>query len=235
MKTLREYVREQLDDNSNVLITEGKFWDWLKSLFSGKNKKSKNEYQKWLNSDNNNKKYDDIKNKLNKEFNNKSSDIFSNIGDDPSEEDVLKSINEYKKLSDKKLEILKKLNTDNEEKIEKASNEVKKAIAIECAAEELKSLRDWGNLYKHQLNFLKDNDPNKDKNLSNIVEGAKKYFNWFIESYYKDKDSEIKTAVADVFKKAKAYKYLDISDNDIKLNEKNYVEILKKSAQKENK
>ena len=32
LHSLNEYIREQLDDSNNVLITEGKFWDWIKSL-----------------------------------------------------------------------------------------------------------------------------------------------------------------------------------------------------------
>ena len=50
MKTLREYVREQLDDSCNVLITEGKFWNWVKSLFNGKDKKYKDSYNEWIKS-----------------------------------------------------------------------------------------------------------------------------------------------------------------------------------------
>ena len=57
MKTLREYVREQLDDNNNVLIAEGKFWNWVKSLFNGKDKKYKDSYNKWIKSADGAKEY----------------------------------------------------------------------------------------------------------------------------------------------------------------------------------
>ena len=57
MKTLREYVREQLDDSCNVLITEGKFWNWVKSLCSGKDKKYKDSYNEWIKSADGTKEY----------------------------------------------------------------------------------------------------------------------------------------------------------------------------------
>ena len=88
LHSLNEYIREQLDDSCNVLITQAKFWDWIKSLFKSKNKKYKDSYDEQIRSVDGAKEYAEKINKLKKEYSKKKEEILKNINDKSSPDDI---------------------------------------------------------------------------------------------------------------------------------------------------
>lgn len=239
MKTLREYVREQLDDNSNVLITEGKFWDWLKSLFRSKDKKYKDSYDEWLKSTDGAKEYAEKNNKLKKEYSKKKAEIIKNINDESSSDDIKKAFTQIAELDKKKFDAAQKINKENEKLLNDRPIDATIAIDIVATTDQIKALQEYKEMYIHFIKCNKkgipDTDERKKKNedCKNIVlEGAAYNVNLFNMGFFKDAEEKERKSIINTLKDGKVEKYFTISGDEISLNKNEYVKILDDAAQK---
>ena len=240
MKTLREYVREQLDDNSNVLITEGKFWDWLKSLFRSKDKKYKDSYDEWLKSTDGAKEYAEKNNKLKKEYSKKKAEILKNINDESSPDDIKKAFTQISELDKKKFDVTKKINQENEKLLKDRPIDATIAIDIVATTDLIKYLQENKEFYIHCIKCNKkaipDADERKKKNedCKNIIleDGAAFNVNIFNILFFKDAEEKERNSIINTLKDGKVEKYFTISGDEISLNKNEYVKILDDAEQK---
>ena len=239
MKTLREYVREQLDDNNNVLITEGKFWNWIKSLFNGKDKKYKDSYNEWIKSADGAKEYGEKTNKLKKEYSKKKEEILKNINDKSSPDDIKKACDKISELDKKKFDVTQKINKENETLLKDRPEDAIIATCIEAIMNEIKSLQEWKELYIHCIkcdkNAIKDadelkkrNEENKKSTLEYVTDEVKR-FNMF---FFKDNNEKEQKAIIDTLKDGKVEKYFTISGDEISLNTNEYSKLLDEAYKK---
>ena len=142
LHSLNEYIREQLDDSCNVLITEGKFWDWIKSLFKSKNKKYKDSYDEWIRSVDGAKEYAEKINKLKKEYSKKKEEILKNINDKSSPDDIKNTCDKISELDKKKFDVTQKINKENETLLKDIPEDAIIATCIEAIMHEIKSLQE---------------------------------------------------------------------------------------------
>ena len=233
MKTLKEYVREQLDDSNNVLITEGKFWYWIKSLFKSKNKKYKDSYDEWIRSVDGAKEYGEKINKLNKEYSKKKEEILKNINDESSPDDIKKACDKMSKLNKKKFDVNQKINKENEKLLKDRPEDAIIATCIEATMEQIKSLHGWKELYIHCIkcykNGIKDVDELKKRNEDNktsTLEYVTDEVNCFNMFFFKDNGEKEQKAIIDTLKDGKVEKYFTISGDEISLNKNEYSKLL---------
>ena len=233
MKTLKEYVREQLDDSCNVLITEGKFWDWIKSLFNGKDKKYKDSYNEWIKSADGAKEYGEKTNKLKKEYSKKKEEILKNINDESSPDDIKKACDKMSKLNKKKYDVNQKINKENETLLKDRPEDAIIATCIEATMEQIKSLQGWKELYIHCIKcntkgirnaneLKKKNEDNKTSTLEYVTDEVNR-FNMF---FFKDNNEKERKAIIDTLKDGKVEKYFTISGDEISLNTNEYSKLL---------
>ena len=233
MKTLREYVREQLDDNNNVLITEGKFWDWIKSLFKSKNKKYKDSYDEWIRSVDGAKEYGEKINKLKKEYSKKKEEILKNINDEYSPDDIKKACDKISKLNKKKFDVTQKINKENETLLKDRPEYAKIAVCIEAIMDEIKSLQEWKELYIHCIKcnkkgirdaneLKKKNEDNKTSTLEYVTDEVNRFNMWL----FKDANEKERKAISDTLKDGKVEKYFALSGDEISLNKNEYSKLL---------
>ena len=239
MKTLREYVREQLDDSCNVLITEGKFWNWVKSLFSGKDKKYKDSYNEWIKSADGTKEYGEKTNKLKKEYSKKKEEILKNINDESSPDDIKKACDKMSKLNKKKYDVNQKINKENEKLLKDKPEDAIIATCIEATIEQIKSLHGWKELYIHCIkcykNGIKDVDELKKRNEDNktsTLEYVTDEVNRFNMFFFKDANEKEQKAIIDTLKDGKVEKYFTISGDEISLNKNEYSKLLDEAYKK---
>ena len=239
MKTLREYVREQLDDNNNVLITEGKFWNWVKSLFNGKDKKYKDSYNEWIKSTDGAKEYGEKTNKLKKEYSKKKEDILKNINDKSSPDDIKKACDKISELDDKKFNVTQKINKENEKLLKDKPEDAIIATCIEAIMNEIKILQEWKELYidfvKSNKKLIEDADDLKKKNEENknsTLEYVTKGVNQFNTLFFKNAGEKERKAIIDTLKDGKVEKYFAISGDEISLNKNEYSKLLDEAYQK---
>ena len=239
MKTLREYVREQLDDNNNVLITEGKFWDWIKSLFNGKDKKYKDSYNEWIKSVDGAKEYGEKINKLKKEYSKKKEEILKNINNESSLDDIKKACDKMSKLNKKKFDINQKINKENEKLLKDRPEYAKIATCIEAIMDEIKSLQEWKELYIHCIKcdkkgikdadeLKKRNEENKNSTLEYVADEVNRFNMWL----FKDANEKERKAIIDTIKDGKVEKYFTISGDEISLNTNEYSKLLDEAYKK---
>lgn len=239
MKTLREYVREQLDDSNNVLITEGKFWDWIKSLFKSKNKKYKNSYDEWLRSVDGAKEYGEKINKLKKEYSKKKEEILKNINDESSPDDIKKACDKMSKLNKKKFDVNQKINKENEKLLNDRPEYAKIAVCINETTAQIKSLQEWKELYIHCIKcdkkvirdaneLKKKNEDNKTSTLEYVTDEVNR-FNMFL---FKDNGEKEQKAIINTLKDGKVEKYFTISGDEISLNKNEYSKLLNDAYKK---
>ena len=239
MKTLRKYVREQLDDSNNVLITEGKFWNWVKSLFNGKDKKYKDSYNKWIKSADGAKEYGEKTNKLKKEYSKKKEEILKNINDKSSPDDIKKACDKISELDKKKFDVTQKINKDNEKLLKDRPEDAIIATCIEATMEQIKSLQGWKELYIHCIkcdkNGIKDVDELKKRNENNktsTLEYVTDEVNRFNMFFFKDNGEKERKAIIDTLKDGKVEKYFTISGDEISLNKNEYSKLLDEAYKK---
>ena len=239
MKTLREYVREQLDDNSNVLITEGKFWNWIKSLFKSKDKKYKDSYDEWLKSVDGAKEYGEKNNKLKKEYSKKKEEILKNINDESSPDDIEKAFAQIAGLDKKKFDVTKKINQENEKLLNDRPIDATIAIDIVATTDIIKSLQEYKELYIHFIKCnkkaFKDADELKKRNEESkkiALKSAAESVNGFNILFFKDADEKERKSIINTLKDGKVEKYFIISGDAISLNKNEYVKILDDASQK---
>ena len=239
MKTLREYVREQLDDSNNVLITEGKFWDWIKSLFKSKNKKYKDSYDEWIRSVDGAKEYGEKINKLKKEYSKKKEEILKNINNESSLDDIKKACDKMSKLNKKKFDINQKINKENEKLLKDRPEYAKIAVCIEAIMDEIKSLQEWKELYIHCIKCdkkgIKDadelkkiNEENKNSTLEYVADEVNRFNMWL----FKDANEKERKAIINTIKDGKVEKYFTISGDEISLNTNEYSKLLDEAYKK---
>lgn len=239
MKTLKEYVHEQLDDSNNVLITEGKFWDWIKSLFKSKNKKYKDSYDEWIRSVDGAKEYGEKINKLNKEYSKKKEEILKNINDESSPDDIKKACDKMSKLNKKKFDVNQKINKENEKLLNDIPEYAKIAVCINETTAQIKSLQEWKELYIHCIkcykNGIKDVDELKKRNEDNktsTLEYVTDEVNRFNMFFFKDNGEKERKAIIDTLKDGKVEKYFTISVDEISLNKNEYSKLLDEAYKK---
>ena len=239
MKTLREYVREQLDDSNNVLITEGKFWNWVKSLFNGKDKKYKDSYNKWIKSADGAKEYGEKTNKLKKEYSKKKEEILKNINDKSSPDDIKKACDKISELDKKKFDVTQKINKENEKLLKDRPEDAIIATCIEAIMSEIKSLQEWKELYIHCIkcdkNAIKDADELKKRNEENknsTLEYVTDEVNRFNMFFFKDNNEKERNAIINTIKDGKVEKYFTISGDEISLNKNEYSKLLDEAYKK---
>ena len=239
MKTLREYVREQLDDSCNVLITEGKFWNWVKSLFSGKDKKYKDSYNEWIKSADGTKEYGEKTNKLKKEYSKKKEEILKNINDKSSPDDIKKACDKISELDKKKFDVTQKINKENETLLKDRPEDAIIATCIEAIMNEIKILQEWKELYidfvKSNKKLIEDadelkkrNEDNKKSTLEYVTDEVKR-FNMF---FFKDANEKERKSIIDTLKDGKVEKYFTISGDEISLNKNEYSKLLNEAYKK---
>ena len=233
LHSLNEYIREQLDDSCNVLITEGKFWDWIKSLFSGKDKKYKDSYDEWIRSVDGAKEYAEKINKLKKEYSKKKEEILKNINDKSSPDDIKKACDKISELDKKKYDVTQKINKENETLLKDRPEDAIIATCIEATMEQIKSLHEWKELYIHCIKcntkgirnaneLKKRNEENKTSTLEYVTDEVKR-FNMF---FFKDNNEKERKAIIDTLKDGKVEKYFTISGDEISLNTNEYSKLL---------
>ena len=236
MKTLREYVREQLDDNNDVLITEGKFWDWLKSLFRSKDKKYKDSYDEWIKSVDGAKEYAEKTNRLKKEYSKKKEEILKNINDESSPEDIKKAFTQISKLDKKKFDATQKINQENEKLLKDRPIDATIAIDIVATTDLIKSLQEYKEMYIYFIKCnkkIEDADERKKKNEDNknmTLEGVADNVNNFNVLFFKDAEEKERKSIVNTLKDGKVEKYFTISGDEISLNKNEYVKILDDAA-----
>ena len=239
MKTLKEYVREQLDDSCNVLITEGKFWNWVKSLFNGKDKKYKDSYNEWIKSDDGAKEYGEKTNKLKKEYSKKKEEILKNINDKSSPDDIKKACDKISELDKKKFDVTQKINKENETLLKDRPEDAIIATCIEAIMNEIKILQEWKELYidfvKSNKKLIEDADELKKKNEENknsTLEYVTKGVNQFNTLFFKNANEKERKAIIDTLKDGKVEKYFTISGDEISLNTNEYSKLLDEAYKK---
>ena len=239
LHSLNEYIREQLDDSNNVLITEGKFWDWIKSLFKSKNKKYKDSYDEWIRSVDGAKEYGEKINKLNKEYSKKKEEILKNINDESSPDDIKKACDKMSKLNKKKYDVNQKINKENEKLLKDKPEDAIIATCIEATMEQIKSLHGWKELYIHCIKCYKNgirdvkelkkrNEDNKTSTLEYVTDEVNR-FNMF---FFKDNGEKERKAIIDTLKDGKVEKYFTISGDEISLNKNEYSKLLDEAYKK---
>lgn len=238
MKSLSFYINEQLE-NDNVLITEGKFWDWLKSLFStDKGKKSKKDFDNWINSDDDAKKYNDKRKKLNDEYKDKSDKILKDIEASKKPDDIEKASQELSELTKKRSELYIKINDEYGE-LNKAPGSAALTIYIEYAAEQIKILNHYKQIFINWCGTWDESSVDDDVKLKNkkrilkeSIDDCAKAITYFSD-FCKDANDETIKEIINVFKKGKVDKYFNISGNEISLNTKEYNNLLVQEYKKQ--
>ena len=239
MKTLREYVREHLDDNNNALITEGKFWDWLKSLFRSKDKKYKDSYDEWLKTEDGAKEYAEKTDKLKKEYSKKKEEILKNINDESSPDDIKKAFAKISELDKKKFDVTQKINQENEKLLKDRPIDATIATIIVATTDQIKYLQEYKELYIHFIKrdkkIIKDANELKKNNEGSkkiALEGAIDSVKFFNLLFFKDAEEKERKSIINTLKDGKVEKYFTISGDEISLNKNEYVKILDDAAQK---
>ena len=233
MKTLREYVREQLDDSNNVLITEGKFWDWIKSLFKSKNKKYKDSYDEWIRSVDGAKEYGEKINKLKKEYSKKKEEILKNINNESSPDDIKKACDKISELNKKKFDVTQKINKENEKLLKDRPEDAKIAVYIDETTAQIKSLQEWKELYIHCIKcnnkgirdtneLKKKNEDNKTLTFEYVADEVNRFNMWL----FKDANEKERKAIINTLKDGKVEKYFALSGDEISLNKNEYSKLL---------
>ena len=233
LHSLNEYIREQLDDSCNVLITEGKFWDWIKSLFKSKNKKYKDSYDEWIRSVDGAKEYAEKINKLKKEYSKKKEEIIKNINDKSSPDDIKKACDKISELDKKKFDVTQKINNENEKLLKDRPEDAIIATCIEAIMNEIKILQEWKELYidfiKSNKKLIEDvdelkkrNEDNKKSTLEYVTDEVNRFNMWL----FKDANEKERKAIIDTLKDGKVEKYFALSGDEISLNKNEYSKLL---------